>query len=295
LPAAERAAGAASPTGAIDLALRLTLLDLLLRPVGSWVLRPFILGLAVVGLLRSGWLRHPSFWLALAALTGLRVVLDWPLADNHAYLLSYWCLAIGLALMTQRPAPVLADSARLLIALVFIFASLWKFWLSDHYADGSFFEVTFLTDPRFEGFARVAGGLDAATYAELSGHVEQHQDAPPPSEASAPAVPARYAALAGTATAWNLFINAALAVVFAWPGRSRPLLTARHGLLLAYCAITYAVATVEGFGWLLLAMGVSQCRPDQRRLRYAYVAVFVLIIAYREVPWADELWLPLIE
>jgi hypothetical protein len=295
LPATERIAGAASGIGAIDLALRLTLLDLLLRPVGSWVLRPFILGLAVVGLLRTGWLRHPVFWLALAALTGLRVVLDWPLADNHAYLLSYWCIAVALALMTQRPAPVLGDSARLLIALVFIFASLWKFWLSDHYADGSFFEVTFLTDPRFEGFVRVAGGLDAETYADLSGHVEQHRDAPPPYEETAPEVPARYAALAGAATAWNLFINAALAVAFAWPGRGGRVAGARHFLLLAYCTITYAVATVEGFGWLLLAMGVSQCRPDQRRLRYAYVAVFVLIIAYREVPWADELWLPLIE
>ena len=296
MPVAEqRAVGSSPGIGAIDLALRLTLLDLLLRPVGSWVLRPFILGLAVVGLLRTGWLRHPLFWLALAALTGLRVVLDWPLSDNHAYLLGYWCLAISLALMTQRPAPVLASSGRWLIAGVFVFACLWKFWLSDHYTGGSFFEVTFLTDPRFEGFVRVTGGLDAGAYAELSGHVEQHRDAPPPFDESAPSVPARFVALAAAATAWNLFINAALAFAFAWPGSNRRLLDARHVLLLIYCAITYAVATVEGFGWLLLAMGVAQCRPGQRGLRYAYVAVFVLIIAYREVPWADELWLPLME
>ena len=55
------------------------------------------------------------------------------------------------------------------------------------------------------------------------------------------------------------------------------------------------MATVEGFGWLLLAMGVAQCRPEQRGLRYAYVGVFLLIIAYREIPWAEALWLPLME
>ena len=56
LSVTERVARAVSGIGAIELALRLTLLDLLLRPVGNWALRPFILGLAVVGLLRSGWL-----------------------------------------------------------------------------------------------------------------------------------------------------------------------------------------------------------------------------------------------
>ena len=106
-------------------------------------------------------------------------------------------------------------------------------------------------------------------------------------------VPARFSALALAATVWNLFINAALALAFLWPtdrGPSR----LRHGLLLIYCAITYAVATVDGFGWLLLAMGAAQCTPAQRRTRMAYVGVFVLIILYREVPWADRLFLPLL-
>ena len=279
---------------AIDLGLRLTLLDLLLRPVGNWALRPFILGLAVIGLLRSGWLRHPLFWLALAGLTGIRCVLAWPLADNHAYLLSYWCLAVALALMTRDASRNLAVSGRALMALVFAFACLWKFVLSEDYVGSSFLQVTFLTDPRFEGFARVAGGLDVATYDELRGQLEQHRDTPPPFEEEVVGIPARIVSLAVAATIWNLFINAALAVSFAWPGEGRRMTSLRHLLLLLYCIITYAIATVDGFGWLLLAMGASLCAPEMRRTRLAYMAVFVMVLFYREVPWADNVFLPLL-
>lgn len=283
------------PTGtsppAVDLALRLTLLDLLLRPVGDWMLRPLILGLAAIALLRPRWMGQPPIWLALAALTGTRALLDWPLADNHAYLLAYWCLAVSLALMARDADRALAFNGRLLIGLVFLFASTWKFVLSGHYVDGTFFQVTLLADPRFEGFSQVAGGLDVNTYRALHEFVNQHRDAGLP--VVGVEVPQRFQVVALAATYWNLFINAALAVVFLWPqGRGPSRL--RHVLLLVYCTITYAVATVDGFGWLLLAMGAAQCTVEQRRTRLAYVAVFVLIILYREVPWADPVFLPLL-
>jgi hypothetical protein len=277
---------------AIDLALRLTLLDLLLRPVGNWALRPLILGLAAIALLRSRWLGQPLLWLALAGLTGARALLDWPLADNHAYLLAYWCLAASLALMARDADRALAFNGRLLIGLVFLFACIWKFALSGDYLDGTFFQVTLLTDPRFEGFTQIAGGLDARTYDALSEFVGQHRDAAP-SVVGGVDVPRRFEAVALAATGWNVFINAALAVAFLWPlGRGPSRL--RHVLLLVYCTITYAVATVDGFGWLLLAMGAAQCTVEQRRTRIAYVVVFVLIILYREVPWADRVFLPLL-
>lgn len=285
----------AAPAGSlvIDLGLRLTLLDLLLRPVGDWALRPLILGLAAVALLRPRWLHQPLLWLALAGLTGARVMLDWPLADNHAYLLSYWCLAVSLALMSRDAHKPLAFNGRVLVGLVFLFACVWKFVGSDNYLDGTFFQVTLLTDPRFEGFSQVAGGLDAQTYQALSEFVGLHRDAVPPLDGSGVELPQRFVWLTWAATGWNLFINAALAIAFLWPpGRGPGHL--RHALLLIYCTITYAVATVDGFGWLLLAMGAAQCSVEQRRTRLAYVAVFILIIFYREVPWAESVFLPLL-
>jgi hypothetical protein len=56
---------------------------------------------------------------------------------------------------------------------------------------------------------------------------------------------------------------------------------------MAFCATTYAVATVDGFAWLLLAMGVVDC--EKPRARAGYVLVFALILFYREVPWASLL------
>jgi hypothetical protein len=196
-------------TVAIDLALRLTLLDLLLRPVGNWLLRPFILGLAVVALLQSRWLHHPALWLCLAALTGARVVLDWPLADNHAYLLSYWCLACALALMTPEPNKTLASNGHLLIGLVFLFACVWKFIGSGDYTDASFFQVLFLSDPRFEGFSQIAGGLDRTTFESLREVVAQHRDQASMqggTTASLP-IPQSLQNLALAATIWNLLIH----------------------------------------------------------------------------------------
>ena len=110
----------------VDLPLRMTLLALSLRPIGGGLLRPGFLVLTVLGLVVPGLLRRSTLWALLTALAAFRVLEDWPLPDNHAYLLCYWCLAITLALRTAEPEPVLALNGRLLIGLVFAFAALWK-------------------------------------------------------------------------------------------------------------------------------------------------------------------------
>ncbi len=270
-----------------DLALRLTLLDLLLRPVGDWSVRPFVLALAAAGLLVPGWLRRPGLWLLLTALTTLRVILDWPLADNHAYLLCYWCLAVTLSLLVSESEASLALNGRWLIGLVFAFATLAKL-LSPDYLDGTFFRVTLLTDPRFEGASLLLGGLTPEQLGQQRDALEQHVDGPALAPLEPPARPARFEGLARLATLWTLAMEGALALSFLWPlgrGPSR----ARHGVLLLFCATTYAVATVAGFGWLLLAMGVAQCEPERRGTRLLYLAVYALILGYREVPWATLL------
>ncbi len=47
---------------------------------------------------------------------------------------------------------------------------------------------------------------------------------------------------------------------------------------------------MEGFGWLLIAMGVAQCEPERGKTHLIYLAVFGLILFYREVPWAEQLF-----
>ena len=61
------------------------------------------------------------------------------------------------------------------------------------------------------------------------------------------------------------------------------------GLLLLFCLVTYAIAPVAGFGWLLLIMGLCLSRPEQRWLRGAYVTTFFVVLLVTEIPWASVL------
>jgi hypothetical protein len=63
----------------------------------------------------------------------------------------------------------------------------------------------------------------------------------------------------------------------------------RHPLLLMFCASTYAFAPVAGFGWLLLTMGLVSVPAERRLLRGAYIATWILVLLYAEVPWAQVL------
>jgi len=270
----------------VDLALRLTLLMLLLRPIGNTWLRPLILSAAVGGLLFPQWLRSPSLWLGLTVLTGLRVTLDWSIADNHAYLLCYWCLAISLALISHNVPSCLALNGRLLIGLAFAFAVIWKLVLSPDYLDGRFFRVMMLTDQRFSEWVQLASGLTPEALDELRNFVHPRKEEKQPADEPLPLPqePARFLWLARVSTWWTVIIESAVAVSFLWPlGRGISLL--RDIFLLGFCLTTYLIVMVEGFGWLLLSMGIAQCDPQRNWVKLGYLITFAVILWCREVPW----------
>ena len=152
--------------GVPDSVLQLTAIILLLRPFDIWWVSPFVLGAACLSLIVRGVRRSAVTWLALAILAAVRIVAVWPLADNHIYLLAYWCLAIGLALGTPAPATTLAASSRWLLGAAFAMAFLWKAVLSPDYVDGRFFRVMLLTDDRFADASMLFGGLTPAQMAQ---------------------------------------------------------------------------------------------------------------------------------
>lgn len=272
---------------AFDLALRLTLLDLLLRPVGDWTVRPLTVAFAAVGLLIPGQFRSNFIWMPLAFLTGLRVFLDWPLPDNHAYLLFYWCLAVSIATVSRDAGRCLSFNGRMMIGLAFAFSVLWKVFLSGDFMDGRFFRIAMLTDHRFEWFTQMVGGLTAVEYENLKQFVSQHVDGHFPfSGREIPPQPARFVMVSQLLTYWTVFIESAVALLFLVPGE-RGLLRFRDFFLVLFCVTTYSVATVEGFGWLLVAMGVSQSGDGRKAVRFLYIGAFLLIIFYR---FAAKIW-----
>jgi len=274
-----------SPVQARDIAMCLTAIALLLRPMGPWFVRPAILAVAVLMILSPALLRSALAWGAIAVLVAVRIADDWPLADNHVYLLGYWAFAIALSLRARAPADTLASSSRWLIGLAFVFAVLWKTMLSPDFLDGRFFRVTLLTDPRFGDAAQLIGGLSPG---QLAANRKALALLPPGAELLDPpsiAEPARLRLLASAATWGIVALEAAVALAMLLPAPAVGS-SVRHGALLLFCGTTYLFAPVAGFGWLLLAMGVGQLDDRQTVLRRVYVAAFLVVIFYGEIPWA---------
>lgn len=270
---------------AAGLALRLTLLEVLLRPAAAWPLRAPLLVLAGLGLVREGVLFGPLTWLLLAVLTGLRIFDEWPLADNHAYLLAYWCVAVALAARVPEGQMILARSGRWLCGFAFAFAVLWKAGLSPDYLDGRFFRITLIQDPRFENVAMLLGGLSPE---ELQENREYLEPLPEGAELLDPRVlvePPAFRRLAGVLTWGGLGLETLVAGSFLLPVAP----VVRHGALLLFCVAAYAFAPVAGFGCLLLVLGLAQTKPAETRLRWLYVAIYFLVLTYAEAPWASLL------
>jgi hypothetical protein len=274
--------------GVPDSVLTLTAIILLLRPLDVWWVAPVVIAAACLSLLSVAVRRAPITWILLAVLIATRIAVVWPLSDNHIYLLAYWCLAIGLALTGPTPGATLSTSSRFLIGVAFAMAVVWKAVLSPDYIDGRFFRVTLLTDERFADASLVFGGL---TRQQMAQNREFLKPLPEGAELLTPppfVEPPRLRAFAAVATWGGLLLEALIAMACLLPPRAW-LDVARHALLITFCFTTYALAPVAGFGWLLATMGLAQCRPHQSLIRGAYVAVFILILMYSEIPWTGIL------
>lgn len=269
-----------------ELAAKLTLLALLLSPVGNWFIRPFTLGLSVMGLLIPGLWRSAYLWLALALCTGMRFYLDWPSADNHAYLLSYWCLAFAISTWLGRKE-VLFKNARYLVALTFGLAALQK-WLSPDYLNGVFFLITFFLDDRFEEFVVLFSSVTFEQIDIAREYLEGDYRSNPAPDSLPFVIPSSLWWLAILSTAWNLFEQTLIAIAFLAP-RDSHLGYIRDPLLLLFCFTIYAVVPVVSFGWLILAMGIAQSDGKSTMLRYWYTGAFFALIFFYEVPWAQVL------
>jgi hypothetical protein len=195
------------------------------------VRRPAIIAAVVLVLVYPRALRNPFVWGSVSVLTAIRIAEDWPLADNHIYLLCYWTLAIALSLRLADASSALAFTSRWLIGLAFAFAVLWKAVLSPDFLDQRFFRVTLLTDPRFGVVAQVIGGLSAqqldANRAALAPLAQGAELLDPPLIDE----PARLRLFA-TASTWGVLALEAAVAVLMLTSVNRRITPIRHVLLL---------------------------------------------------------------
>lgn len=214
--------------------------------------------------------RRAAFWLAAAALLGAELAAAWFSTDDHIFLLGYWLLAMGLALLQPAPAAAAATSARWLLGLVFLFATIWKL-VSPVYVSGEMFHYLLLVDPRLGRVAVWAGMLPAdvlranfdaaATLGGAGALSVTLRDAPGVST------------LAAALTWLTVALEGTLAAVFLHP-RTAPWV--RDALFFVFLIGTYLMAPVVLFGLLLCAMGLSF---GNARFTNAYLVAALWIFA----------------
>lgn len=261
-----------------DVVASMTLILLVVYIEPLWFMKPPIIFLAVAGILYRPLLRSAPFWFVIASILIFGYSVIWFDADNHKYLMTYWCLALGCALLTSAPLRSLETSARLLIGLCFLFATFWKL-ASDDFLNGAFFELTLLTDYRFRNVADLIGGVPTGVALEniaawnsvfaLDGAVDSINLRGSP----------RLPGLARLLAIWTVITEGALAVAFLWP-MGTLISRSRHLILIVFLASVYPIASVLPFAWLLIAMALAQSSDTAWATRLAYVALFLLIPLY---------------
>ena len=248
---------------------------LLFTPLAAW----FALGGTLPRLLRSS-----LFWYVTATILGTGVYFTWESADNHRYLFVYWSLALccTFSLPRMEQPLALAISSRWLLGLCMLLAAAWKI-ASPDFVSGSFFHYELLADERFAHFASWTSGLSLEQLGEnralreslVAGQLTGTELSQVQLQ-SAPGI----GAVAQVLTWWTLGIEGLLAGLFlaAAVFRRRPrLVLLANFALLFFAATTYAVAPVRGFGGILMLLGLAQCEPEHKKLRYAFLAAFVLM------------------
>jgi len=274
----------------LDLVPRLTLILLILYAGGFWYLRIPMTILCTLGFLLRSLYRSAGFWLLVSVFMIWGNLYNWYEVDNHKFLITYWCLTIYVALLLPDPRKALAWVARVLIGLCFLFATVWKL-LSPDFLDGTFFQFTLLTDPRFSLIAEHLGGTSGEQLFRNEVALVEMLRFDSRLDSISLVSGERVPLVAQAMTWWVFVVEAALAVAFFWPHR-RFVLGVRNALLLGFAAATYSAANVVSFGWVLMVMGVAQTPPDHRRTRFLYVALFLIIQVYT-IPWrflATTVW-----
>ncbi|HXC50471.1 MAG TPA: hypothetical protein VN634_06305 [Candidatus Limnocylindrales bacterium] len=261
-------------------ALRLTAVFLLATSHVLFAWHPasvFAAALGVMMLLSPRLLESRWTWAGVFAVLVWGLVTRWPVTENNRYLDAYWVLACCLAsgLTADECDRVLARNGRLLIGLTFTLAATQKA-LRGGYFDGSFMHGLVLWDERFRSVASLLGGLDAKDLA-INSQLKSALGFMPWAVESVSFVTSERLRLGTFVLGYLvLLLEASVGLSFLLPG-PRWLTRWRHYLLFLFVLPTYLLAQVSHFGLILTIMGFAQCPTEQRRLRLAYLLVFVFV------------------
>jgi hypothetical protein len=262
----------------------LTLCLMIFQGYRNWLFSSGTVLLTITALLYQPLLRKPVFWLAATVLAAASILDNWYPVDNHKYLLCYWVavLFVTFSVSKEYQETVLVVNARYFLIAVMGLAVVQKL-ISENYIDSTFFEFTFLIDPRFSTFLNVFG-VDSSVLAENRAAFDEFRRAYLTEDVVTAnlTVPAAVPPLAFLVTWWTVLIEAVIAALFLFCRDTPDKLG--HVLLIVFILTTYIVAPVFGFGFTVAILGYAVCPPRWALLRLTYIGC-ILLLEFYSVPW----------
>ena len=205
------------------------------------------------------------FWTVVTSVNGFALIQLWLDEGNHLYLNFYISLAILTALLSRAPRTVFKLNARLIIGLVFTFATLWKVF-TPSFISGEFFRYYLASDERLAPVGVLLTGL---TFDDIAVNRERLKQLP---EAEVTLIsPPGVGILATVLTLLTILLEGAVATCFLWP--SERIAKLRDTVLLLFMLGAYLTVPVPAFGMAFACLGYGQTRWKYGRL--AFIIVFI--------------------
>lgn len=248
----------------------------------AWYAEHYARAAAVLALLFPRVRGSVLLWTGITATLAAYCWNDWYWADNHKFLLTYWCLALTLAVGmadTSLALQRLRSASRWMLVLVMLAAGGWKLANSD-FRSGAFFEFMLLTDARFTPKTERLAGLSAEALERNDERLQELRETLPGTTEKFP-VAILESSPQVTRLAWWLTLLSVVSEL--WIGAlyllpaKQPLRRLREWSLVAFLAGTYLIAPVFGFGSVLAVLGAaeSDC-PRRQTVLLAMLAVLEL-------------------
>lgn len=270
--------------------LKMMLLLLLFYMNDTDVLAIFMPVLLVPGIVFEKLSENKYYWLLLTVISSVcYLVLDLVgYVPNHKHIFAYAILAVTVVLFIYKGDEVINPfkfQGRMIIGLCFLFATIGKF-LAPEFLDGTFFNFTNTTDPRFFGTTSIVGGIDHQLLVDNELNLRSLINSNNTNGSFTLNSNDNVSIMGYILSYWTIFIEGMIAISFCLP--SRFLLSKyRNWFLVAFILTTYPIATVGGFAIILTTLGFVQSL-DEGKLTYFsrfYLLVF-LALPLIDIPFA---------
>ena len=266
----------------LTISLKLIIIVLLMYMNDNNYLAIFMPVFLVPPLLFKNILQNKYYWVLLALISAIfYLILDLvAYVPNHKHIFAYAIIAVAIVLFFSKEENrtyMLSYQAKIIIGLCFLFATIGKF-LAPEFLDGSFFEFTNTTDPRFFGVTSILNNIDILSLQANENNLGLLVNTINPKDSFNLLSNASISSSSFFLSYWTIFIEGMIAITFCLTNKYK-LAQFRNWFLIIFIFTTYPIATVKGFAIILSALGFIQSIEDNKITKFSkfYLLVFVLL------------------